>query len=180
MKNISFSEAASFAAITRDQLRYWIKLLHLKPIKKGRTSFLPNGSEKLLDAMNKAVKGGLSLKDSAREVLDIHVLPIACQERETLESNRTLAERITSLENAVMLLVEQNKSLATINETQSKLFTTNFRRQDQRLNEIQLKLDPLQEAQIENWKPAKSNRPQFSTIQRIWYEITNPEKLRAN
>jgi len=68
MKNISFSAAAKHANITRDQLRYWIKLLNIQPIKEGRILFLPNGSETLLEAMHQTVKSGLSLKAAAQEV----------------------------------------------------------------------------------------------------------------
>ena len=80
-----------------------------------------------------------------------------------------------------MLLVEQNKALAGINETQNKLFAENFLRQEKRLDQIQLQLNPpVTNKKIEVWKPSTSKRPQLSIIQRIWYEITNPTKLRAN
>lgn len=179
MKNISFSEAADFASITRDQLRYWIKLLHLKPVKKGRTLFLPKGSEKLLDAMKKAVKDGLSLKAAAEEVLNIHALPVITPEPEQHENNQILTARIASLEKAVMLLVEQNNSLATTNKEQNKLFAETFLRQEKRLDQIQFKLDPPQKKQIDVWKPAKPKPLQLSKLQRIWYQITDPIKLRA-
>ncbi len=181
MKNISFSEVAKYADITRDQLRYWIKLLKIKPIKEGRTLFLPNGSENLLEAMHQAVKSGLSLKASAQEVLNIHTLPQVTSENKTLENNKILTDRISSLEKAVMLLVEQNKTLAKINEAQNKLFSENFQKQEKRLDKIQLQLNPaITNKKIEVWKPSISKRPKLSIMQRIWYEVTNPTKLRAN
>ena len=181
MKNISFSEAAKYADITRDQLRYWIKLLNIKPIKEGRTLFLPHGSEKLLEAMRQTVKSGLSLKASAQEVLNIHTLPQITSEHKKIENNQILTDRISSLESAIMLLVEQNKALVGINETQNKLFTEKFLRQEKRLDKIQFQLNPTNtHKKIEVWKPSISKRPQLSLIQRIWYEVTNPTKLRAN
>ena len=181
MKNISFSAAAKHADITRDQLRYWIKLLNIQPIKEGRILFLPNGSETLLEAMHQNVKSGLSLKAAAQEVLNIYTLPQVIPEHKNIESNQILTDRISSLEQAVMLLVEQNKALAGINETQNKLFAENFLRQEKRLDKIQLQLNPpVTNKKIEVWKPSTSKHPQLSIIQRIWYEITNPTKLRAN
>jgi len=181
MKNISFSEAAKYADITRDQLRYWTKLLNIKSIKEGRTLFLPNGSEKLLEAMHQAIKSGLSLKASAQEILNIHTLPQLTSEHKNLENNQILTDRISSLEKAVMLLVEQNKALAEINQTQNKLFADNFLRQEKRLDNIHLQLNPpITNKKIEVWKPAISKRPHLSIIQRLWYEVTNPTKLRAN
>jgi len=181
MKNISFAEAAKYAKITRDQLRYWIKLLNIKTIKEGRILFLPNGSEKLLEAMHQNIKSGLSLKASAEEVLNIQTLPQVIPEHQTIENNSILTDRIKSLENAVMLLVEQNKALAEINQNQNKLFTDKFIRQEKRLDKIQLQLTPPNpQKQLNIWKPTEPKRPKYSTIQRIWYEVTNPTKLRAN
>lgn len=181
MKNISFSAAAQYAGITRDQLRYWIKLLNIKSIKEGRTLFLPNGSEKLLEAMHQTVKSGLSLKASAQEVLNIHTLPQIIPEHQNIESNQILTDRISSLEKAVMLLVEQNKALAGINETQNQVFAESFMRQEKRLDKIQLQLNPPKtNKKIEVWKPSIPKRPKLSIMQRIWYEVTNPIKLRAN
>jgi len=111
------------------------------------------------------------------------------------DKNPDLTNRISSLEQAVMLLVEQNKNLAITNqalakttesqgkriEEQNKFIVTSLQAQNNHLKTIQLKLNPPQATkQIEVWKPTEPTRPKYSTLQRIWYEVTNPEKLRAN
>jgi hypothetical protein len=53
--------------------------------------------------------------------------------------------------------------------------------QNKQINKISIQLDPpTPHKQIEVWKPTEPKRPKYSTLQRIWYEVTNPEKLRAN
>ena len=76
MKKISLSEAAKYANISRTQARYWSKLLNIELIKIDRTLFIISGSEKLLEAMNKNVKSGISPALSAKEVLSLHTLPV--------------------------------------------------------------------------------------------------------
>jgi len=185
MKKIAITEAAIFAEVTREKARYWARLLKLEITKQGRISYIPDGSEKILLAMAKAISSGLSPSLAAKEVLTIHALPVV---KETKQNNSNeLTSRINSLEQAVMLLVEQNKALATTTEIQGKkiedqnrFIISTLQAQNNHLKAIQLKLDPPQPTKIETWQPTEPKRPKFSTIQRIWYEITAPEKLRAN
>ena len=168
MNTISLSEASKYANISRTQARYWTKLLELKLTKKNRTLFLASGSEKLLEAMNNIIKSGVSPSLAAKEVLSIHALPVVPRPNE-VNSNEFI-DRITSLENAVMLLVEQNKTLARTVETQSK-----------QINKLSLQLaPPTSRKKLDVWQPPKPKPQKLSTIKRIWYEVINPEKLRAN
>jgi len=186
MNKIAITEAANFAEITREKARYWTRLLKLEVTKQGRISYIPEGSEKILLAMAKAVSGGLSPSLAAKEVLTVHALPVVKEVKQIDSSEFT--HRINSLEQAVMLLVEQNKALATTTEAQgkrieeqNKFIVTSLQAQNNHLKTIQLRLNPPQATkQIEVWKPTETKRPKYSTIQRIWYEVTNPERLRAN
>ena len=174
MNKLSITEAATQIGISRDKIRYWMKLLELEIIKEGRISYISLGAEKLLLVMAKSVSSGLAPSVAAKEVLNIHSLSETQEpEMQTIHLN-FVTDRIQSLEKAVMLLVEQNKILSVTNVEQSKLL-------NKRLDRIELKISPsTTKKQIEVWKPREVKCPQFSTIERIWYEVTNPAKLRAN
>ena len=168
MNTISLSEASKHANITRTQARYWTKLLELKLTKKNRTIFLASGSEKLLEAMNNIVKSGVSPSLAAKEVLSIHALPVAATSNEV--NSNEFTDRMLSLENAVMLLVEQNKALARTVENQSK-----------QINKLSLQLKPaISHQKIKVWQAPEPQTKKISTFKRIWYEVISPEKLRAN
>ena len=131
--------------------------------------------------MSKLISSGLSPATATKEVLSVHSLPAIQEEKNKEIDTDKLTNRISSLEQAIMLLVEQNKSLATTVESQNKIIVANLQSQGQQLQTIQLKLNPpTPHKQIEVWKPTEPKRPKYSTLQRIWYEVTNPEKLRAN
>lgn len=118
--------------------------------------------------MNNIVKSGVSPSLAAKEVLSIHALPVEIRPNKV--SSNEFIDRISSLENAVMLLVEQNKTLARTVETQSN-----------QINKLSLQLDPpTPRKKLDVWQPPKHESQKLSVIKRIWYEVTNPEKLRAN
>ena len=68
--------------------------------------------------MAKAVSSGLSPSLAAKEIKIVHALP-AIKEKKQIDTNK-LNDRINSLEQAVMLLVKQNKKLSETNQTLSK------------------------------------------------------------
>jgi len=176
MKKLSVTDAATLIGISRDKIRYWMKLLGLEITKKGRVSYISPGAEKLLLAMANSVSSGLAPSVAAKEVLHIHSVPESQQSEMQTMNNSLVIDRIQSLEKAVMLLVEQNKILSATNAEQSKLL-------NKRLDRIEFKIAPPQTQktkQIKVWKPTEPTRPKYSTLQRIWYEVTNPQKLRAN
>lgn len=173
MNKISFIDAAKYVGITLSQAKYWSKLLQLETVKESRNLFLVAGGEKILETMNKIVSGGVSPSAAAKEILSVHALPVV-QEHTEENINDKLTERIISLEKAVMMLVDHNKMLKAENEAQNKFIISSLRN-------IQLRLDPpIKNKEIKVWQPPKSNRPQVSMLKRLWYEIVNPVKLRAN
>ena len=178
MNHISLSEVANNTGITKSKIKYWANLLHLKLKKENRTLFLAQGSESILIAMAQSISCGLSPAIAAKEVLSVHALPLMQINKEG--NTHKLTDRITSLEKAIMLLVEQNKSLAITAENQNKVIVANLQSHGKQLNQLKLTLEPTLQNKIEVWQPPKVKQPKLSTIQRIWYEITNPIKLRAN
>ena len=172
MSKISFINAAEYAGITLSQAKYWTKLLKLATVKESRNVFLMGGGEKILETMNAIIKGGASPSAAAKEILSVHASPI--EKLSNNDNNSELTNRISSLEKAIMMLVEHNQTLKAENDAKNKFIVTSLRN-------IQLQLTPpVATQQIEVWKPKTPNRPKYSTIQRIWYEVTNPAKLRSN
>lgn len=178
MNQISLSELANLTGITKSKIKYWASLLNLQIRKENRMLFLNQGSETILLAMSKSISCGLSPAIAAKEVLSIHAVPVKKEQKEVDPDQ--LTKRIASLEEAVMLLVKQNQSLATTVETQNTIILSNIKAQGTQLKNLQLKLDPPARSKFEVWQPPKPKQPKLSTIQRIWYEVTNPIKLRAN
>jgi len=172
MNKISFINAAKYVGITLSQAKYWTKLLKLKTVKETRNVFLVAGGEKILETMNNIVQGGASPSAAAKEILLVHASPI--EKLPNKDNDSELMGRISSLEKAVLMLVEHNQTLKAENDTQNKFIISNLRN-------IQLQLrQSSNHKKIEVWQPPQLKRPQFSIIQRIWYEIINPAKLRAN
>jgi len=178
MNHISLSEVANHTGITKSKIKYWAKLLNLKIKKENRTLFLAKGSESVLIAMAQSISCGLSPSTAAKEVLSVHALPVMKVNQN--DNTNQLTNRISSLEEAVMLLVEQNKSLAITVENQNKVIVANLQSQGKQLNQLKLALNPPQPTKIEVWQPPKVKEPKLSAMQRIWYEVMNPAKLRAN
>ena len=168
MKKISITEASELVKVSRDKIRYGAKLLGIKFIKQGRVSYVPSNSITILKAMYKNVSTGMSPSIAAKEVLEIfaNTPEPALEVAKEVSNNNVLTNRIETLEQAVMLLVEEN-------QMQRKLLNKRFDR-------LELQLNPPEHKKIEVWKPTKPKSPTYSTLQRIWYEVTNPEKLRAN
>jgi hypothetical protein len=85
-----------------------------------------------------------------------------------------LLQRIETLERAILLLVEQNKKLATTIEKQNEM-------QTKKLEAIQYRLEPAKQDfyKFEPWQPKPKKEPQFPTLKRLWYELIDPVKLRA-
>jgi regulator of replication initiation timing len=92
-----------------------------------------------------------------------------------IDRDPELFNRIDSLEKAVMLLVEQNKKLATTIELQNE-------NHNRKLEAIKLRLEPPKREvrEFKVWEPAAKKSPQFSPLKKLWYELINPEMLRAN
>lgn len=172
MNKISFIDAAKYVGITLSQAKYWTKLLKLETVKESRNVFLLSGGEKILETMNNIVQGGVAPSTAAKEILSVHALPIEKQSNN--HDNCELTDRIRSLEKAVMMLVEHNKTLKAENDSQNKFIISSLQKLHLTLN------PPIQNKTIEVWQPPKLKRPEFSILQRIWYEVTNPIKLRAN
>lgn len=160
---ITILEASEKANISKDKCRYWLKLLKQDAVKKSGKLYLPDNVVELLENMKKAIETGLQPVTAANEIKTTFVQDMVTEEKISTADNTQLFEKISELEKSVLLM-------AKMLEQQSK-----------QINKMSIQLNPpTTHKQIEVWKPATPNRPKYSTIQRIWYEVTNPIKLRAN
>ena len=156
---------------TVDQVKYWCKLLDIQPVIISRAAHVSIDQCDLIKKMAGMVEQGMRPRDAASMLIDVAVTvspePVNALNLET-------ARRIDALEKAVLLLVEQNKKLAATIEAQNEM-------QNKKLEAIQFRLEPPKsDARIvKPWEPAPKKRPQFSLLQKFWYELIDPVKLRA-
>ena len=160
---ITILKASEQANISKDKCRYWLKLLKQDIVKKSGKIYLPDNVVDLLKNMKKAIETGLQPVTAANEIKNTFVKSITPKVKPNTTDNTKLIEKISELEKSVLLMAKM------------------LEQQNKQINKMYIQLNPpITHKQIEVWKPTEPKRPKFSTIQRIWYEITNPEKLRAN
>ena len=156
---------------TVDQVKYWCKLLDIQPVIISRAAHVSSDQCDLIKKMAGMVEQGMRPRDAASMLVDVAV---TVSPEPVNELNLEMARRIDSLEKAVLLLVEQNKKLAATIEAQNEM-------QNKKLEAIQFRLEPPKnDARIvKPWEPTPKKRPQFSFLQKFWYELMDPVKLRA-
>lgn len=165
---ISLVNAANQAAVTRDKAKYWLELLGYCLIKEKQKSFVLLGAVVLLKAMRLAIESGLT--PSAAE----HVKLSYSEKQEPKEPTKALevpndainkmATRIEALEKAVLMLVEENRTL------------------NQRVSGIQAFLMPSAKPAMPMipWQPEKPKDPLegLAWYQRAWVQVFEPWKMR--
>lgn len=142
------------------QLKYWCKLLDIAPKMISRAGHvLPKEADKLRK-MADLINAGIRPRDAANTLADELMIKSSQPQK---EDTAALHSRIESLENAVMLLVQ------TVNH------------QNKKLEAIQFRLEPPK-AEIKSfkpWEPEPKKRPQLNFLQKFWYELMDPVRLRA-
>lgn len=166
---ISLVNAAKQAAVTRDKAKYWLELLGCCLIKEKQKSFVPMGAVVLLEAMRLAIESGLTPSAAAE-----HVKLTYSEKQEPKEPTKALeapndavnkmSSRIEALEKAVLMLVEENRTL------------------NQRVVGMQTLLMPLAKptTPMIPWESEKSKDPLegMTWYQRAWVEIFEPWRMR--
>lgn len=156
---------------TIDQVKYWCKLLDIQPKIVARAAHVTSEQCETIKKMADLIEQGVKPKEAAAILVDNAVTVSPGENR---NQNPEMCNRIESLEKAVMLLVEQNKRLAATIEMQNDF-------QNKKLEAIQLRLEP-QKIEVRNfkpWEPAPKKQQHFSILQKLWYELIDPVKLRA-
>ena len=179
---IALRDAAKKAGITPAQAKYWVKLLGIALVMRGRVGFLEGEAVDNLVKMAGLVVGGVSPKNAAFEISGIvHEKDIIPIEPDVIGDLKEKLERMEAknglIEKAILMLAEENR--ATRQEVM-KLVEVN--------QALQLRLEPppLTAAYYEPakpvqvWKPPKVQKPAegMSLLRRVWIEFTQPEQLR--
>ena len=179
MNRIPITEAAKLAGITREQARYWSRLLDLEMIKDGRISYLAAGSENMLLAMAESVKSGQAPSVAASEIKNTFATPAIVPEQP--ENNTAIIARLNDLEKAVLLLVESNQRLSADNKQLSdhnNVLRDLVQKQSRKLDKIAARLPTPQEpAPIQ--KIQKAAVVKVPLLKRLWLELFDPIQLRA-
>ncbi|EKD81528.1 MAG: hypothetical protein ACD_39C01767G0003 [uncultured bacterium] len=156
---------------TVDQLKYWCKLLDIQPKIISRAAHVTTEQCETIKRMAELINQGVKPKEAAGLLVNtaVTISPVSSGERE-----QELVNRIESLEKAVMLLVEQNKRLTTTIEMQNEV-------QNKKLEAIQMRLEPpkVVPVSVKIWEPAPKKAPRYSFLQKVWYELMDPVRLRA-
>jgi len=178
---LSITEASEKVKVSRDKIRYWAKLLNIEIIKKGRVSYIPETSNRLLLEVKKSVAAGLSPSLSAKEVLTTYAEPEQTKEIEV--SVESTNNRIESLERAIMLLAESNNRLTEDNKvlrSQNETILEMVSKQARQLNKLTLnRSEPSKHKPVEVWQPPVKKVTNYSFITRFVLELFDPIKLRG-
>ncbi len=179
MNRIPITEAAKLAGITREQARYWSRLLDLEMIKDGRISYLAAGSENMLLAMAESVKSGQAPSVAASEIKNTFAAPAIVPEQP--ENNTAIIARLNDLESAVLLLVQSNQTLSAENKKLSEhnsALLDLIQLQNRKLDKITARLPaPPEPAPIQ--KIQKAAVVKVPLLKRLWLELFDPIQLRA-
>lgn len=117
---IALRETAKRAGITPAQAKYWVRLIGVRLVMKGRAGFLDVADSQKLVEMAELVAAGSSPKDAAFQVSGVvqgkSLVPVEQERQENslaiLEGKIVgLEQRNTMIEKALLLLVEENKAL---------------------------------------------------------------------
>lgn len=157
---------------TIDQIKYWCKLLDIQPEIISRAAHVTVEQCETIKKMADLIGQGIKPGEAAAMLVNTAVIVSPAKFK---ESDPELLNRIESLEKAVLLLVEQNKKLATTIETQNEVHK-------RKLEAIEFRLTPPKREikEFKAWEPAAKVSPQFPALKRLWYELIDPAKLRAN
>ncbi len=156
---------------TVDQLKYWCKLLDIQPKIISRAAHVTTEQCETIKRMADLINQGVKPKEAAGLLVNnaVTISPVNTGERE-----QELVNRIESLEKVVMLLVNQNMRLTATIEMQNEV-------QNRKLEAIQMRLEPpkVEPVSVRVWEPAPKKAPQYSFLQKVWYELMDPVRLRA-
>lgn len=179
MNRIPITEAAKLAGITREQARYWSRLLDLDMVKDGRVSYLPSGAENMLLAMAQAVASGQAPSVAASEIKNTFAAPAIVPEQP--ENNTAIIARLNDLESAVLLLVQSNQTLSAENKKLSEhnsALLDLIQLQNRKLDKIAARL-PAPPPEVAPIRKIHKTEVKVPLLKRLWLELFDPIQLRA-
>lgn len=154
---IRLSEVTDKASV--DQLKYWCKLLKIKPKVISRSAHITNDEVALIHEMVQLIQAGKKPSEAAKTFSNKEVT-VSPLEQNT--GDPILHNRMDSLEKAVLIMAEQIQGLRKENRA------------------LLLELRPTKsKTKIIPWSPKQTQRKKYPWYKKIWFELTSPEILRA-
>jgi DNA-binding transcriptional MerR regulator len=159
-------DVARAAGATVDQLRYWLRLLGIEPVKEGKTRMVtPDDAEKLSN-MARMVSGGVSPKEAAARIA---AAPVPSNASLALEPtiNTELAEmKKAMIEMAATFQRETAAMRAELTAIREKLETP----------PAPLVIEAPKPVKV--WEPVRVQPPAMPWYERAWCILFSPEAFR--
>jgi len=183
---IALLDVAKKAGITPAQAKYWVKLLGIILVMRGRTGFLEVADADNLGRMADLVAEGATPKDAALKIGGIvqekDIIPGEVSGHAGVGELKAKLDRMEQrnemIEKALLMLVEENRA---IRKELGKLVETN-----QALR-ITLEAPPIPAVllappkPVQAWQPLKDSTDPLEGagfFERIWVWLIHPERLR--
>ncbi len=161
--NIRLQEIARETGISSDKAKYWVKLLRLRLVVRGRIGFLEEADVMTLREMIRLVGEGGSPKEIADQLTGT-VQPIPTTSPAPIAQENTA--RLDQLEKTMMLLVDkiacQEKEIASL---RSRV-------------ELPILLLSSPPRLVKPWEPVRVQPPAMPWYERLWLQMFAPETLR--
>jgi len=154
---IRLSEVTKEASI--DQLKYWCKLLKIKPKIISRAAHITDSEASLINEMVKLIQAGKKPREAAESLSD-KAVTVSPQVKNN--NDEVMGKRIDALEKAVLAMANQVQKLTKENRA------------------LRLAILPTtQKTKIVPWFPKPVKKIKCSWYKKLWLELFSPEILRA-
>jgi len=151
--------------VSADKIRYWISLLGSKTIRQGRISFIPFAIASKIEMMAHLIRGGMSPKDAAKQVITQNIPDETTITVATLDN-----DKFDALEKAILTMAKQMNNLSCeIKEL----------KHENKIFRLQLMPTPIK-TQVIPWTPEVITKISYPWYKKLWFELISPELLRVS
>jgi len=173
---IKFRDIARESNASADQVKYWIKLLRIRPQIRGRTGYLTQPEAALLREMIQRVGEGESPKEAAEVLTDsVPVYPL-----DSSESSPSLVNIYETMGNMKEVLLVMATELRTTHEKMDIMTreVAGLRSENQHLHSQMLQLLPPKPPTQLSPNHAKAPLEGMTWWEKAWVKILHPERCR--
>lgn len=179
---IALRDVAKKVGITPAQAKYWVKLLGVVLVMRGRVGFLEEVTADNIMKMADLVTNGASPKNAAFEISGVvnekEIIPVKRIEPDDVEELKEKLDRLETkngqIEKAILMLAEENRATR---QEMTKLVEVN--------QALRLRLEPpplpafAPPRPIKVWEPVRVQPIPTPWYERLWLQMFNPEMLRV-
>lgn len=182
---VKLTETARKLTVHADTLRYWVKLLGIETIKRGRACYLLAETLGVLKIMASFIADGIPAGEAAKKAkaespIEATALIIRETNRPTAEME-ALQERLQGLEKVILAMAETFKAEMTgLRGEVAQLTETNLKLQ-QRLEAPPVLAETKKPIKsVVPWEPRKGGNPidGMPWYRKFWIEFFEPSKMR--